>query len=147
MRDVKPDDPPHDAIRSPEEQLLVLLRRVDQRHSTLWRDTGPAITRTHYLVLRTVERCPQIGQDQLGTLVAIDKASLTALINRLEKTGHLVRHVHPEHRSRRQLTITAAGRAALAQAAPLARGVELQFREKLDGEGLTALLVGLDNIA
>ncbi|MGL6234480.1 MAG: MarR family winged helix-turn-helix transcriptional regulator [Segniliparus sp.] len=146
---MKPADPPgpNDAIRSPEEQLLVLLRRVDQRHSALWRDVGPAITRTHYLVLRTVERCPQIGQDQLGALVAIDKASLTALINRLEQAGHLVRHVHPEHRSRRQLTLTDTGRAALVEAAPLARGVELQFREKLDERGLAVLLSGMEGIA
>ncbi|EFV14658.2 hypothetical protein HMPREF9336_00491 [Segniliparus rugosus ATCC BAA-974] len=126
---------------------MVLLRRVDQRHSTLWRDEGPAITRLHYLVLRTVERSPQIGQDQLGALVAVDKASLTALINRLEKIGHLVRHVHPEHRSRRQLTLTDAGRAALEEAAPSARNVELQFCERLDENELAALLSGMQSIA
>lgn len=49
----------------------------------------------------------QLTPGELGALLNLTSGGTTALIHRLERAGHLVRHPHPDDRRRTLLTATA----------------------------------------
>jgi DNA-binding MarR family transcriptional regulator len=82
------------------------------------------MTKTQWAVLRAVATAPDNDQNLIGERTAIDKATLVPMIARLVERGWLTREPDPRDRRRRRLTLTAAGRTALAEAAPLVAGVD-----------------------
>ena len=49
---------------------------------------------------------PDLGPAELADLLGMRTASATALVDRLEKAGHVERHPHPTDRRRRVLVVT-----------------------------------------
>jgi DNA-binding MarR family transcriptional regulator len=56
---------------------------------------------------------PELGPVELGNRLGIRSASATAMVDRLERAGHLQRGAHPTDRRRRTLTVTPAALESL----------------------------------
>ena len=82
---------------------------------------GLGITPEQWAIL--VRLWERDGQDQteLAQSTFRDKASITRMIDALEKRGLLARHPDPRDRRRHVIKLTAEGRAFEAEAVPLAR--------------------------
>lgn len=111
-----------------------LLRRAMQEHSARWQARLPQVTKPQYAVLRVIGARPGIEQSALGVQAAIDKATLAAMLLRMEERGLLRRSVDPGDRRRRLLELTAAGHAELRSAAPVADRVDAEMLDRLSPE-------------
>ena len=131
---------PHDQERVPrarpdavtaaaDEGLLLevhnahLIRRAHQRATVMFQQMmgGSGLTPTQLAVLGTLDRFPGLPQKELGRRTAIDTATLSSLLRRLDRAG-LVERLPSEQDQRVQLVrLTEAGRAATR---PIVPGVD-----------------------
>jgi DNA-binding MarR family transcriptional regulator len=123
-----------------------LMRRALQEHGARWQARLPLLTKPQYAVLRAVRQRPGIEQSAVGTAACIDKATLAAVLLRLEQRSLLTRTVDPSDRRRRLLELTAAGRQEVADTIPVAASVDSGLLDRLtqaERDQLHALLVKL----
>ncbi|PWE34433.1 transcriptional regulator [Maritimibacter sp. 55A14] len=113
-----------------------LIRRLNQISTSVFQDRmrahGWDMTAVQFAALRAVERHPGLDQASLAGLIAYDRATIGGVTDRLAAKGLVRRAVSASDRRARALTLTPAGRALLAAAAPVV--------EELQDE----ILVGLD---
>lgn len=64
------------------------------------------ISEAHWRVLGTINRFPEIGQTQIADLLAMTKASLGSLADKLEQEQLIVRKAHPTDRRAKLLMLT-----------------------------------------
>lgn len=74
------------------------------------------LTQKQVSVLWLVDDHPDIAQADLGRTLQMDRATVMAIVNRLQGRGLLVRGESRIDRRRQTLTLTDAGKQALAQA-------------------------------
>lgn len=91
---------------------------------------GSDLTPVQYAALVEIATNPGIDQATLAGRIAFDRATMTGVIDRLEKKAFLVREVSGADRRARVLHITDAGRALLARIEP---AVEAAQRIMLSG--------------
>jgi DNA-binding MarR family transcriptional regulator len=65
----------------------------------------------HFLIVAN-HRAEVVTPGMLGTHLEMSPASITKLLNRLEKGGHIVRHVHPVDRRAFSIEVTDGTRAS-----------------------------------
>lgn len=112
-----------------------------ERHGAAWQlhrivvaAAAMDVALAHRLELTPVEyaamkhllvREPPIGPVELGSLVGLSSGAATALVDRLERDGHVERRPHPVDRRRRIVRPTVAARRRAADAiAPLNAALE-----------------------
>jgi len=109
----------HDDLPAPggyrlDDQIGYVLRRVTQRHLSLFSDMIPEVTTTQFAVLaRLAELGPQ-SQNHLGRATAMDGATVKGVVDRLVRQGLV--QTSPDTQDRRRLIIglSPAGHALLA---------------------------------
>lgn len=74
------------------------------------------LTQKQVSILWLVDENPGIAQADLGRLLQIDRATMMAIINRLQARGYLVRDRSKVDGRRQTITLTRAGHDALAGA-------------------------------
>ena len=74
------------------------------------------LTQKQVSVLWLVADHPGIGQSELARRLQMDRATVLAIVNRLQVRGFVAREVHGHDARRRALALTPAGEAALAEA-------------------------------
>lgn len=114
-----------------EHAVFHLMRRVLQDHGARWQAGLPQLTKPQYAALSAIDEKPGIEQTALGRTAAIDKATLAAMLARLEQRELVERSVDGADRRRRVLHLTAEGRRVLAESTRLA--------ERINGELLSRL--------
>ena len=102
------------------------------------------LTPIQYASLAAIRAVPDVDAARLSTLVALDRATLAKVLQRLEAKGWIVRAGSKADRRIKRLRVTAQGRAVLAAAepavrrcqrrilAPLAAGEREEFMRMLD---------------
>ncbi|GAB0103547.1 MarR family transcriptional regulator [Nocardia sp. JMUB6875] len=70
--------------------------------------------RYHYALLATLDEKGSLSQAEAGRLTGIDRSDVVAAVNDLADRGLVTREPDPADRRRNILTLTAAGRAHLA---------------------------------
>jgi MarR family transcriptional regulator, temperature-dependent positive regulator of motility len=110
-----------------------LLRRVIQEHTAQWQARVPELTKPQYAVLHAVLWEPGIDQAAAGQRAATDKATLAALLARMEQRGLIERVTDPGDRRRRRLYLTDTGRQALERLTPVADGIGQHLLDRLTG--------------
>jgi DNA-binding MarR family transcriptional regulator len=136
------------SVGSPRDSVFHLFRLVLQEHGARWteRVTGSSvrdITKPQYAVLRAAQAHPGLDQAAVGQFTGTDKATVTALLDRLERRGLLTREVHPRDRRRRALHLTPKGEQLLDTMIPLVEQVSEELLGRLtatEREQLVALL-------
>jgi DNA-binding MarR family transcriptional regulator len=87
-----------------------------------------------YGVLMAIGRLGPVSQKQISDQMALDPSDLVGVIDILEAAGFLVRSRDPQDRRRYSLTLTAAGRKALARFDAVAAEVEEELLAPLDDD-------------
>lgn len=92
--------------------------------------SGFDITIDQGMVLKTIHENPDITLQRVGTTVFKDFASITRIVQGLERKGLLRRKPHPTDGRRSELVLTRAGEALLRAVEPIAQA---NRRHALDG--------------
>lgn len=106
-----------------DEQIGYVLRRVTQRHLSIFSEAIPEVTTTQFAVLARLSETGPLSQNHLGRATAMDAATVKGVVDRLAKLGLVTTAADPEDRRRLTVALTDAGAA--------------QFRERTE----TALAV------
>jgi DNA-binding MarR family transcriptional regulator len=94
-----------------------LVSRVFVRSSRLlsaaFEAQGGGLRGYHYRLLAAIDAYGAASQADLGRSVSVDRSDVTAVISELEARGLVERAVDPEHKRRKIVTLTPAGREQL----------------------------------
>ncbi len=125
------DDPSHDqGDYVLEHQVGHLLRRAHQRHAALFQamfaegaSGEAALTPTQWAALVKLESLGEATQNALGRVTAMDPATTQGVVRRLIARGLVAREADPSDRRTLKLSVTPAGRGAVAAALPVAQAI------------------------
>jgi DNA-binding MarR family transcriptional regulator len=94
-----------------------LISRVFMRSSGLlsaaFEAHGGGLRGYHYRLLAAIDEYGAASQADLGRSVSVDRSDVTAVLSELETRGLIERAVDPEHKRRKIVTLTPAGREQL----------------------------------
>lgn len=127
-------------------RIFHLMRRVLQEHGAHWQNHLPHLTKPQYAVLRAVGEQPGIEQSAVCAAAGLDKATLAAVLIRLEQRGLVTRTIDATDRRRRLLELTETGAREVRESLPVASDVDAHQLGRLspdEREQLHALLAKL----
>lgn len=125
-----------------------LIRRAQQAHTACWlAEFGQELTGPQYAVLRMVSLQGPMTHARLGELAALDKATLSGVVDRLIHRGLLAARPAPHDRRARQLSLTATGHAVELSARPRVRRVQLRTAEPVVEEDRAWVQAVLERLA
>jgi MarR family transcriptional regulator, transcriptional regulator for hemolysin len=107
---------------------------------------GIDITIDQWLVLKTIHESPDVTLQQVGTAVFKDFASVTRIVQLLERKGLLRRRPHPNDGRRSELVLTSAGEAVIRTVEPIAQANRRHALEGIDAEEVARLRALLKRI-
>lgn len=119
-------------------------RALARRFDEALRPVG--LTNGQFSLLMSLNRPEPAGLGGVASLLAMDRTTLTAALKPLERRGLLTIAPDPKDGRARVLSLTADGRALLAQALPIWTREHAKVDIELDG-GAGALRAGLQAIA
>jgi DNA-binding MarR family transcriptional regulator len=122
-----PDRRLQDVIFYSLESALKAYRRFAQARLHA---AGIDITIDQWLVLKTIHESADVTLQQVGTAVFKDFASVTRIVQLLERKGLLRRKPHPTDGRRSELVLTASGESVVRKVEPI---VQTNRRQALDG--------------
>ena len=139
------DAGPRPAIDS---EITWLLHRAAQRMRAATGETAEkhGLTLRDYIVLSALHKSPGLTQGELGKTLGLDKTTLMSQLDRLERSGLVVRHSDPRDRRLRIPVITEDGEALRAKVAAACDTVEtsaLSGLEKDEIQGLRRMLFAI----
>lgn len=114
-----------------------LARRFDDRLKPV------GLTSGQFSLLMSLNRPEPATMKSVAGLLAMDRTTLTAALKVLERRGLAVVAVDPKDRRGRLLSLTDAGRDALARAVPIWRATHADIEAGLDGLDPDALRASL----
>jgi DNA-binding MarR family transcriptional regulator len=94
-----------------DEQIGYVLRRVTQRHLTIFAAAIPEVTTTQFAVLARLTESGPVSQNQLGRAAAMDAATIKGVVDRLARMGLVTTAADPADRRRLTVALTPAGSA------------------------------------
>jgi DNA-binding MarR family transcriptional regulator len=100
---------------------------------------GIDITIDQWLVLKTIHESPDVTLHQVGTSVFKDFASVTRIVQLLERKGLLRRTPHPTDGRRSELVLTHEGRTVIRTVEPIAQSNRRRALEGIDAEEIARL--------
>ena len=115
----------------PDSELTWLLHRAAQRlHTAVGAEAERhGLTLRDHILLSALDKTHGLTQIELGRALGMDKTTLVAELDRLEKVGLIERHADPRDRRARSPALTADGdrlRAAIAGKAAHAEQLAVQ---------------------
>ena len=119
-------------------------RRVSQLYDRVLAPTG--LRATQYALLREVERLGPISLIPLADALVMDRATLGHNIRPLEALGYLTLTTGEDRRSR-EVSLTKAGRKAIAEAMPLWEQAQVIFEKEIGKKESAALRAVLRRVA
>ncbi|MGN5381820.1 MarR family winged helix-turn-helix transcriptional regulator [Streptomyces lasalocidi] len=132
--------------RTLEDGMAHQLRRASQAVNASWQQRSGDLTPPQFAVLHVLGEHGDLDQKTLGSLAAVDRSTLTPLLDRLVARGLITKSTDPHNRRRQLVTLTPAGheRAALGrrQAQETSRWIE----ELLGPERLATLTLLLKEL-
>ena len=133
-----PQAGPRPAIDS---EITWLLHRAAQRMRASTGETAEkhGLTLRDYIVLSALDKSPGLTQGELGKTLGLDKTTLMSQLDRLERTGLVVRHNDPRDRRLRIPVITEDGEALRAKVAAACDAVETSALDGLDADEIQSL--------
>jgi MarR family transcriptional regulator, transcriptional regulator for hemolysin len=109
-------------------------------------ESGIDITIDQWLVLKTIHQSPDVTLQQVGTAVFKDFASVTRIVQLLERKGMLRRKPHPSDGRRSELLLTAAGESLIRRVEPIAQAYRKQALDGIDAEEVARMRAVLERI-
>ena len=129
------------AVTSVMRAHQLLLARVEE----VLRPDSLTFARYEVLMLLIMSRTGELPLGVVGSRLQVHPASLTGLVNRLERDGLVARRTDPEDGRARRVSVTEAGRS-VARAATERLNIRVFSEGWLGGEGGRALLSVLTDL-
>lgn len=105
-----------------------LIRRLHQISTQLFAqrvaEAGHDLTPVQFAALDAIGRHPGIDQAGLADQIAKDRATIGAVVDRLERKGLVTRIVSARDKRARELTLSEEGRAIVAALMPVVAGLQ-----------------------
>ena len=92
-----------------DDQIGYVLRRVTQRHLSIFSAAIPEVTTTQFAVLARLAETGPLSQNQLGRETAMDAATIKGVVDRLAKLDLVTTSADPSDRRRLTVSLTEAG--------------------------------------
>lgn len=92
-----------------DDQIGYILRRVTQRHLSIFAAAIPEVTTTQFAVLARLAEIGPVSQNHLGRATAMDAATIKGVVDRLAKLGLVATTADPADRRRLIVSLTEAG--------------------------------------
>lgn len=116
-------------------------RRVDDALAAL------DLKAQHFGVLTVLAADGPLQQTQIGERLRIDRTTMVALVDHLERLGAVVRAPDPNDRRAYAVTLTEVGSARLARAERVVADVQADWLAPLDGDELAAFKTAVLKLA
>jgi DNA-binding MarR family transcriptional regulator len=107
---------------------------------------GIDITIDQWLVLKTIHESADVTLQQVGAAVFKDLASITRIVQLLERKSLLRRKPHPSDGRRSELVLTSAGESVIRTVEPIAQANRRQALDGIDAEDIARLRAVLKRI-
>lgn len=107
---------------------------------------GVDVTIDQWLVLKTLHESADVTLQQVGVAVFKDIASVTRIVQLLERKGLLRRTPHPSDGRRSELVLTSAGESVIRTVEPIAQANRRQALDGIDAEEVARLRAVLHRI-
>jgi DNA-binding MarR family transcriptional regulator len=130
-----------------DEQIGFILRKANQRHVAIFATRIADLTPPQFAALSKLNDVGETSQNQLGTLVAMDAATIKGVIDRLKARGLVDVTRHAGDKRRLMVGLTQEGRATVAQLTPLAEKISVETLAPLSPRERETLLKLLARIA
>jgi MarR family transcriptional regulator, organic hydroperoxide resistance regulator len=131
-----------------DSEITWLLHRAAQRLRSATGEQAEkhGIQLRDYIVLSALDKTPNLTQVELAKALGLDKTTLMSQLDRLERTGLVVRHSDPRDRRARIPEITEAGntlRAKVASACDSAEAAALNGFSQDQVQLFRQMLIGI----
>ncbi|MBK8158723.1 MAG: winged helix-turn-helix transcriptional regulator [Rhodospirillaceae bacterium] len=117
-----------------DDQIGFILRKVSQRHTTIFAAAFPDLTAPQWATLAKLYEGGPSSQNQLGRLVALDAATIKGVVDRLGARGLTVTTPDPADARRVVVALTEAGRKEAERGFPIAEAVTAETLGALSAE-------------
>lgn len=129
-----------------DDQIGYILRRVTQRHLSIFSEAIPQVTTTQFAVLARLRELGPMSQNLLGRETAMDAATVKGVVDRLTRQGYVTTSPDPDDRRRLTVALSPEGAALFSDVVDKALTVSAQTLDPLSKDEralLTALLLRL----
>jgi DNA-binding MarR family transcriptional regulator len=140
------DDEMTDTYRL-QEQVGFILRKAHQRHVSIFAAAIDDLTPPQFAALAKLADVGETSQNQLGSLIAMDAATVKGVIDRLKARGLVDLTRHDGDKRRVLVALTDTGRSTIERLIPLARQITEQTLAPLSDREAAAFLRLLARIA
>ncbi|RWE71084.1 MAG: MarR family transcriptional regulator [Mesorhizobium sp.] len=106
-----------------QDQVGFILRKAHQRHVSIFASHIADLTPPQFAALAKLYDIGETSQNQLGTLIAMDAATVKGVIDRLKARGLVEVSKHEVDKRRLLVNLTPEGRVAIERLIPLARAI------------------------
>ncbi len=130
-----------------QEQIGFVLRKAHQRHVGIFADRIGDLTPPQFAALAKLADVGETSQNQLGSLIAMDAATVKGVIDRLKSRGLVTLTKHDVDKRRLMVSLTEEGRRTVARLVPLAAEITAETLSPLSSKDATTLLRLLSKIA
>lgn len=137
---------PEDAYRL-QEQVGFVLRKAHQRHVAIFAGRIADLTPPQFAALAKLADVGETSQNQLGSLIAMDAATVKGVIDRLKARGLVELSRHDVDKRRLMVSLTVEGRETLERLVPLAQQITAETLRPLSPKEAATLLKLLARIA
>ncbi|MGQ2904960.1 MAG: MarR family winged helix-turn-helix transcriptional regulator [Neoaquamicrobium sediminum] len=123
-----------------EDQIGFVLRKASQRHIAIFARHIGELTPPQFAALAKLAEVGDTSQNQLGTLVAMDAATIKGVIDRLKARGLVALTRHDGDRRRLVVSLTSEGQATVERLLPLAQDITQETASPLNDRELATLM-------
>jgi DNA-binding MarR family transcriptional regulator len=137
--------PPNELLSSTAFLLKRLGFVVKDRTMDAFEATG--LTPYHHAVLALLHEEPRETQAMIADALGYDRSHLVGVLDELEERGLIERRRDPSDRRRHLVTLTPAGKQALARLRTIVKRLEDDFLDPLDAKERATLHALLERLA
>jgi DNA-binding MarR family transcriptional regulator len=130
-----------------QEQIGFVLRKAHQRHVAIFAAHVGDLTPPQFAALAKLYESGETSQNQLGSLIAMDAATVKGVIDRLKARGLVELSKHEADKRRLLVNLTAEGRQTIERLIPLARQATEETLAPLNAKEAATLTKLLAKIA
>jgi DNA-binding MarR family transcriptional regulator len=140
------DAEPEESYRL-QDQIGFVLRKAHQRHVAIFASRIAELTPPQFAALAKLADVGETSQNQLGSLIAMDAATVKGVIDRLKARGLVDLARHDVDKRRLLVSLTAEGRETIERLVSLAEEITAETLQPLSAKEAATLMRLLARIA
>lgn len=129
-----------------QEQIGFILRRAHQRHVAIFASRIADLTPPQFAALARLRDIGETSQNQLGSMIAMDAATVKGVIDRLKARGMVELGKHDADKRRLMVRLTAEGRRVVDELIPRAAEITAETLSPLSAREAATLVRLLSKI-